>query len=228
MPYIAIINRSTHTIETLYEGAVSNQSVYGGPWGWPRATVHLPIPETLNKELVKVSLDETGAYVFEIDAEKEQVANAGKWDALRAERNLRLTNSDWTQLSDIPFTINKEAWAAYRQALRDITHTTMDIHNIVWPDTPIPIVPEAVIVEEAEAVAEVTEAEAVAVVAEPPAVITDSVAIVEEVVVAEVTEAEAVVSEPPAMVEEAVSVITDPLPAMVAEPLAEEVAVAEA
>jgi len=136
MPYIAIINRSTLAIETTYEGTVSNQSAYGGPWGWPNATLHLSIPETLNKDLVRVTLDEMGSYVFEIDSEKEQVANAGKWDALRAERNLRLTNCDWTQLSDIPSSINKEEWVAYRQALRDITNTTTDINNIVWPVVP--------------------------------------------------------------------------------------------
>jgi len=173
--------------------------------------VHLPIPETLNKELVKVSLDETGAYVFEIDAEKELLANAGKWDALRAERNLRLTNSDWTQLSDIPSTINKEDWAAYRQALRDITHTTTDINNIIWPDTPNAIVP--IIITDSEV--------AVAVVSEPPAVITEPVAAVDVI-----TE---VVTEPVVEVDVAVAIVTEPEEAVaVAVPVEEEVAVAEA
>jgi len=48
-------------------------------------------------------------------------------DALEAERaaanreyrNQLLTASDWTQLPDAP--VNREAWAAYRQALRDLT-----------------------------------------------------------------------------------------------------------
>ncbi len=40
---------------------------------------------------------------------------------LRAHRNQLLSESDWTQLPDA--TVDKEAWAAYRQQLRDITKT---------------------------------------------------------------------------------------------------------
>jgi hypothetical protein len=39
--------------------------------------------------------------------------------ANREYRNQLLTASDWTQLPDAP--VNREAWAAYRQALRDLT-----------------------------------------------------------------------------------------------------------
>jgi len=40
--------------------------------------------------------------------------------ANREYRNQLLTASDWTQLPDVPLE-TKEAWAAYRQALRDLT-----------------------------------------------------------------------------------------------------------
>ncbi len=57
-----------------------------------------------------------------------------QWSAVRSERGRRLTASDWTQLPDVPMAA-KEAWAAYRQALRDITEQA-DPFNIVWPALP--------------------------------------------------------------------------------------------
>ena len=53
---------------------------------------------------------------------------------MRKKRNALLAASDWTQLPDVPLE-TKEAWAAYRQALRDITEQP-DPFNIVWPTPP--------------------------------------------------------------------------------------------
>lgn len=53
----------------------------------------------------------------------------------RAERNVRLSDSDWTQLADAP--VDKEAWAAYRQALRDITGQEGFPLSIDWPIQPV-------------------------------------------------------------------------------------------
>lgn len=56
------------------------------------------------------------------------------WDFLRAERNSRLSSSDWTQNPDSP--VDKSAWATYRQALRDLPANTTDPQNPVWPVPP--------------------------------------------------------------------------------------------
>lgn len=56
------------------------------------------------------------------------------WTTVRFERDRRLLASDWTQLPDVPLT-TKEAWAVYRQALRDIT-LQPDPFNIAWPVAP--------------------------------------------------------------------------------------------
>jgi hypothetical protein len=53
---------------------------------------------------------------------------------VRAQRNARLSASDWTQLPDVPLA-TKEAWAAYRQALRDVTLQS-DPFAIDWPVAP--------------------------------------------------------------------------------------------
>lgn len=60
---------------------------------------------------------------------------------LRLERNKRLSESDWTQLSDIQSKLEeteKVRWSTYRQALRDLpdiysNDETFTLENITWP-----------------------------------------------------------------------------------------------
>ena len=60
---------------------------------------------------------------------------ADKWATLRERRDARLAASDWTQLADAPDG-KKAAWAAYRQALRDLPAQTSDPTTPVWPPIP--------------------------------------------------------------------------------------------
>ena len=57
-----------------------------------------------------------------------------QWSIVRNQRDRLLQASDWTQLPDVPLA-TKEAWAAYRQALRDVT-LQPDPFNIIWPQPP--------------------------------------------------------------------------------------------
>jgi len=61
-------------------------------------------------------------------------------DIVRSERNGRLSSTDWTQLPDAPLSTDmKNAWAGYRQELRDITDVLEGIESlddVPWPDTP--------------------------------------------------------------------------------------------
>jgi hypothetical protein len=50
-------------------------------------------------------------------------------------RNTLLSASDWTQLPDVTAE-TKQAWASYRQALRDIPDQPGYPTNIVWPTPP--------------------------------------------------------------------------------------------
>jgi hypothetical protein len=54
---------------------------------------------------------------------------------VRYERDQMLASTDWTQLADAP--VNKDAWSAYRQALRDVTSQSSFPFNIVWPEKPL-------------------------------------------------------------------------------------------
>lgn len=66
-------------------------------------------------------------------AEQAEVA-AQQWELLRIERNRRLQETDYTQLSD--YTNQREEWASYRQALRDLPDVTSDPFNPSWPVAP--------------------------------------------------------------------------------------------
>ena len=56
------------------------------------------------------------------------------WERLRNRRNADLAASDWTQVADA--TVDRAAWAEYRQALRDLPKNTTDPREAVWPAAP--------------------------------------------------------------------------------------------
>lgn len=60
-------------------------------------------------------------------------ATEQQWKSVRDERNRKLYASDWTQLPDAP--VDASVWAAYRQALRDVTNQS-DPYAITWPEVP--------------------------------------------------------------------------------------------
>lgn len=55
--------------------------------------------------------------------------------SVRAQRDQLLVQSDWTQMPDVQLP-NKTEWAAYRQALRDITDQPGYPFSAVWPTPP--------------------------------------------------------------------------------------------
>ena len=81
--------------------------------------------------------------------EGEYKFESGQWvfDAelfgqiLRADRDIKLAECDWTQMPDGPLSDAQKAdWATYRQALRDlpanIPSDTHSVRNVVWPTPP--------------------------------------------------------------------------------------------
>jgi len=53
---------------------------------------------------------------------------------MRKVRDSMLKESDWTQVADAP--VDREAWATYRQALRDFPATWTEGPEADFPDTP--------------------------------------------------------------------------------------------
>ena len=70
------------------------------------------------------------------DSSAEEIAERTEAKAaeVRADRNQRLAACDWTQLPDSP--ADHEAWAVYRQALRDLTAQAGFPWDINWPEEP--------------------------------------------------------------------------------------------
>jgi hypothetical protein len=71
--------------------------------------------------------------------EETQADLNSKAAQIRSQRNQLLTASDWTQVLDAP--IDRTAWAAYRQALRDITSQEGFPASVQWPNDPNYVVP---------------------------------------------------------------------------------------
>lgn len=81
---------------------------------------------------IKGSVVERSYPVVEKTTEEIQADAQNKAEEVRTERNQKLAESDWTQLPDAP--VDKTAWAAYRQALRDLS--TVD--GFPYIDLPTP------------------------------------------------------------------------------------------
>jgi hypothetical protein len=62
------------------------------------------------------------------------------WSAIRFQRDVRLSESDWTQFNDSPLSdSDKTAWATYRGALRNIPSTNANVasvEDVAWPTKP--------------------------------------------------------------------------------------------
>jgi hypothetical protein len=71
-------------------------------------------------------------------------ASTDYWQLFRFERSYKLTQSDWTQLSDSPLTEEeKQLWGVYRQELRDLPENiedpkllVLDFNHPSWPVVP--------------------------------------------------------------------------------------------
>lgn len=88
-------------------------------WKWTIGPVF-----TDNEEAT--AAEQQAAYIQRIDDEQAK--------AIRTDRDKRLADTDWTQVADAP--VNKQAWATYRQALRDIPLQAGFPWNVSWPSEP--------------------------------------------------------------------------------------------
>ena len=82
--------------------------------------------DTVVDGVTTTALQHETAYKAQKDA--EQAKN------VRATRDAKLAECDWTQVEDAP--VDKAVWATYRQALRDVTAQTGFPWTITWPTQP--------------------------------------------------------------------------------------------
>jgi hypothetical protein len=72
--------------------------------------------------------------ITETTLEQIEERTKTKENDIRFQRNNLLAQSDWTQVDDAP--VNKQAWAVYRQALRNLTAQKGFPWDVAWPEKP--------------------------------------------------------------------------------------------
>lgn len=64
----------------------------------------------------------------------QEVPEEWRINVMKSHRNRLLQESDWSMMPDV--VTNKEAWAAYRQALRDFPATWVPSEEANFPNKP--------------------------------------------------------------------------------------------
>lgn len=82
--------------------------------------------DTTEDGVVTTAAQHEAAYKAQKDADQAK--------SVRDTRNQKLKDSDWTQVADAP--VDKAAWAAYRQELRDVTSQSGFPWTVTWPEAP--------------------------------------------------------------------------------------------
>ncbi len=72
--------------------------------------------------------------VVDMDQAAKTALDTTQAEAMRKQRNEKLSECDWTQVDDAP--VDKAAWATYRQALRDVTNQAEFPWTVTWPSKP--------------------------------------------------------------------------------------------
>ena len=84
--------------------------------------------------LVPVFTDNEESTAVEQEAAYKAMKDAEQAKSVRTTRGEKLKECDWTQVLDAP--VDQAAWAAYRQALRDVTAQEGFPWTIEWPTQP--------------------------------------------------------------------------------------------
>ena len=116
----------SHTPEALENETVGVLVGENYKDGWIENGVFFPLPP---KPADYFEFDYVAKQWVDTRTVESEAAN------VRWKRDALLARSDWTQLPDVP-SATKEAWAAYRQALRDITEQPGFPFDVVWPQPP--------------------------------------------------------------------------------------------
>lgn len=136
--YALIENGEITRINITLPTSIGNTSIPKGATGLEAFGLHPivgdePTCDPLRERIAGPQYVFDGAQVNRVFT-VEAIPDEEKAGQVRSERNGLLTASDWTQVADAP--VDKAAWAAYRQALRDISKQTGFPWDIQWPEAP--------------------------------------------------------------------------------------------
>lgn len=122
---IRFADGSTRTDRTTFTPEELERAGYTGPYERPECD---PTIETVAWDAEALAFL-VRPYTFdELQAQHAKV---------REQRIKLLQASDWTQISDYDLGADRDAWAAYRQALRNLADAP-NPYDIAWPQPPAP------------------------------------------------------------------------------------------
>ena len=129
MTYRVVYNNQTGQIlmnKNLSDSAVQELCNNNANWAYINGAVDSIGERVINLETLRI--------------EKRQRRTISIASLIREQRKFLLAGSDWTQTADSPLSEEKKAaWAAYRQALRDLPDDqggVNSIEDVVWPTPP--------------------------------------------------------------------------------------------
>lgn len=120
----AWVTLEDHRGETVYSTVTSIAKIIAAPGPLPNDVTALEPPD--------YPIWDADAEAWTQDASARDTAMA---EAVRAERDRRLAECDWTQMPDAPLDDTaRAAWTIYRQALRDVPQQAGFPEAVAWPD----------------------------------------------------------------------------------------------
>ena len=118
---IRFADGSTRTDSTTFTPDELKRAGYSGPYERPEC----------NPKLETIDWDGTQFLVRSYGFDELQAQYA----KIRQRRIELLQSCDWTQIADYDLGADREAWATYRQALRDLADA-LNPFDITWPQPP--------------------------------------------------------------------------------------------
>jgi hypothetical protein len=132
----AVIDYAAWGYDVIFEGAqAAGGTVY-------QYSMRQGVEQIGDKWYTKYALGPVFTDTPEATAAEQEASYKARLDEeqagrVRADRNARLAACDWTQVDDAPFdNTGKAEWAAYRQALRDISGQAGFPWEVEWPVEP--------------------------------------------------------------------------------------------
>ena len=145
MDYYAVIDTIRHRIISNYYSDNGEDHTKPGPHYDQSTLSHRVVPSELVGTPFLMVIYENDSYTFKEDMVAKQQSITDQWANLREVRNKKLAASDWRMtVSDRPIsTEERDAWALYRQQLRDLPSVLLAMPEnsdglivINWPIAP--------------------------------------------------------------------------------------------
>ena len=128
--YDPVLNGAQATVSAPYGVSMrSGVEEISGQWFTKFIAGPVFADTTDSEGAVTTAADNEAAYKANIDAQAAE--------AVRTQRDIKLHDTDWTQVADSQLSDSAKAdWVTYRQALRDLSAASGFPHTMAWPTKP--------------------------------------------------------------------------------------------